>query len=72
MLDGEPLFPGKNHVDQFLIITELLGTPTDDVINTITSENVHTVHIPSPGYLLILNNRHCDSLGRYPSESVSH
>jgi p38 MAP kinase len=41
MLDGKPLFPGKDHVNQFSIITELLGTPPDDVINTIASENVN-------------------------------
>ena len=40
MLDGKPLFPGKDHVNQFSIITELLGTPPDDVIETICSENV--------------------------------
>jgi len=40
MLEGKPLFPGKDHVNQFSIITELLGTPPEDVINTIASENV--------------------------------
>lgn len=40
MLEGKPLFPGKDHVHQFSIITELLGTPPDDVIQTICSENV--------------------------------
>ncbi|KAG1719446.1 kinase-like domain-containing protein [Suillus lakei] len=40
MLEGKPLFPGKDHVNQFSIITELLGTPPDDVIETIASENV--------------------------------
>ena len=40
MLEGKPLFPGKDHVNQFSIITELLGTPPDDVIKTIASENV--------------------------------
>ena len=40
MLEGKPLFPGKDHVDQFSIITELLGTPPDDVIKTICSETV--------------------------------
>ncbi|THH10396.1 hypothetical protein EW145_g1368 [Phellinidium pouzarii] len=39
MLEGKPLFPGKDHVNQFSIITELLGTPPDDVISTIASEN---------------------------------
>ena len=59
MLEGKPLFPGKDRtslsfcanrlknnaispdVNQFSIITELLGTPPDDVIDTICSENVH-------------------------------
>lgn len=40
MLEGKPLFPGKDHVNQFSIITELLGTPPDEVIQTIGSENV--------------------------------
>lgn len=39
MLEGKPLFPGKDHVNQFSIITELLGTPPEDVIQTICSEN---------------------------------
>ncbi|KAI6048072.1 kinase-like domain-containing protein [Pisolithus marmoratus] len=39
MLEGKPLFPGKDHVNQFSIITELLGTPPNDVIETIASEN---------------------------------
>ena len=43
MLEGKPLFPGKDHVNQFSIITELLGTPPDDVIHTIASENVRLV-----------------------------
>ena len=40
MLEGKPLFPGKDHVNQFSIITELLGTPPNEVIETICSENV--------------------------------
>jgi p38 MAP kinase len=44
MLEGKPLFPGKDHVHQFSIITELLGTPPDDVIETICSENVSLMH----------------------------
>ncbi|KAJ1668569.1 MAPK protein hog1 [Coemansia sp. RSA 1813] len=39
MFEGTPLFPGNDHVHQFSIITELLGTPPDDVIQTIGSEN---------------------------------
>ncbi|KAF1739625.1 Mitogen-activated protein kinase HOG1 [Beauveria bassiana] len=39
MLEGKPLFPGKNHVDQFYIITKILGPLPIDVINAITSEN---------------------------------
>lgn len=65
MLEGRPLFPGKDRtprslslppscvqpadlspptdVNQFSIITELLGTPPEDVIQTICSENVSRV-----------------------------
>ncbi|ODV62790.1 mitogen-activated protein kinase HOG1 [Ascoidea rubescens DSM 1968] len=39
MVENKPLFPGRNHVDQFSIITELLGSPPQDVIDTICSEN---------------------------------
>lgn len=39
MLEGKPLFPGKDHVHQFSIITELLGSPPGDVIESIGSEN---------------------------------
>lgn len=39
MIEGKPLFPGKDHVHQFSIITDLLGSPPSDVIDTICSEN---------------------------------
>lgn len=39
MIEGKPLFPGKDHVHQFSIITELLGSPPSGVIDTICSEN---------------------------------
>jgi p38 MAP kinase len=41
MLTGRVLFPGRDHVHQFSVITELLGTPPQSVIDTITSE--HTI-----------------------------
>lgn len=37
---GEPLFPGKNHINQFCVIAELLGNPPAEVLANITSENV--------------------------------
>ncbi|KAL4787167.1 kinase-like domain-containing protein [Aspergillus varians] len=39
MLERKPLFPGKRHVNQFSLITEILGTSPEDVIQTICSEN---------------------------------
>jgi len=66
MLEGKPLFPGKDRtsfprrpvitfcsiafldVNQFSIITELLGTPPDDVIESIASENVIVQYLISP------------------------
>jgi hypothetical protein len=43
-------------VNQFSIITELLGTPPDDVIETIASENVGCTSKLSAGY----SNSHVD------------
>ena len=43
MLQGRPLFPGKDHVNQFSIITELLGNPPDEVVQDICSENVRVI-----------------------------
>ncbi|KAJ5779360.1 hypothetical protein N7457_007080 [Penicillium paradoxum] len=40
MLQGKPLFTGKNDVDQFSAITKLLGTPEEDVLAGMTSESV--------------------------------
>ncbi|KAL2233320.1 UNVERIFIED_CONTAM: Mitogen-activated protein kinase 9 [Sesamum indicum] len=38
MLTGEPLFPGKNVVDQLDLITDLLGTPSPEAISRIPNE----------------------------------
>ena len=40
MLRGEPLFPGKDHINQFYLITDIIGNPPDEVIERITSANV--------------------------------
>lgn len=40
MLLGKPLFPGANHVDQFRVIVDTLGTPPDEVVELITNTNV--------------------------------
>ncbi|KAL2812383.1 kinase-like domain-containing protein [Aspergillus granulosus] len=39
MLLGRPLFPGTDHINQFYLITELLGNPPDEVIDRITTKN---------------------------------
>lgn len=71
MLDGKPLFPGKDHVNQFSIITELLGTPPDDVINTIASENVGRLTTFPSKTLYLQNDRLCglSNLSRSGSDS---
>jgi p38 MAP kinase len=66
MLQGKPLFPGKDHVNQFSIITELLGTPPDDVIEGICSENVCWNHIYTKGHSLMYS-RHSASCNPCPS-----
>lgn len=43
-------------MNQFSIITELLGTPTDDVLGTIRSENVSYTMMISALRLLVLTN----------------
>lgn len=40
MLRGRPLFPGKDHIHQFFLITEVLGPPPSEVVQKITSGNV--------------------------------
>ncbi|KAJ6001149.1 Mitogen-activated protein kinase HOG1 [Penicillium waksmanii] len=40
MILGRPLFPGKDHIDQFCVITQLLGSPPDNVIANVKSLNV--------------------------------
>ncbi|KAJ5283346.1 p38 MAP kinase [Penicillium chrysogenum] len=39
MLQGKPLFPGRDHIDQFRVTTEVLGTPPENVIAKITAQN---------------------------------
>jgi p38 MAP kinase len=46
MLEGKTLFPGKDHVDHFFIITELLGSPPDEVMCSIVNENVMNSSAP--------------------------
>jgi p38 MAP kinase len=45
MLLGRPLFPGTDHINQFWLITDLLGNPPDEVIDRITTNNVRN---PAP------------------------
>jgi serine/threonine protein kinase len=40
MIEGSPLFPGRNHTDQFLVIADLLGSIPSDVIQAICSKSV--------------------------------
>jgi serine/threonine protein kinase len=76
MLEGKPLFPGKDHVNQFSIITELLGTPPDDVIQTICSENVSerpTFRLPLIANSANMGNfvRLCDLSSHYLSANAN-
>lgn len=40
MILGRPLLPGKSHIDQFYTITQLLGSPPDELTNNVTNANV--------------------------------
>ncbi|PLB55443.1 map kinase [Aspergillus steynii IBT 23096] len=39
MLRGTPLFPGKDHIDQFKIITHILGNPPAELVDRVYSRN---------------------------------
>ncbi|KAJ5288971.1 hypothetical protein N7478_002001 [Penicillium angulare] len=39
MIIGRPLFPGKNYIDQFSVITQLLGMPPEEIMSKITNDN---------------------------------
>lgn len=39
MFTRKPLFPGTDYINQFFLITELLGTPSEDVICTINNQS---------------------------------
>ncbi|KAF5858887.1 hypothetical protein ETB97_003593 [Aspergillus alliaceus] len=43
MLRGKPLFPGKDHINQFYLITEILGHPPPEVVQKVTSGNTQRV-----------------------------
>jgi p38 MAP kinase len=40
MILGKVLFPGKDHVHQFILITELLGKPSAEVMKRVYSKSV--------------------------------
>ena len=39
LMNRKPLFPGNNHVHQFCLLTELIGTSTDVDLGFLRSEN---------------------------------
>lgn len=58
MMTGQPLFLGKNHIDQFCVITQLLGNPPDNVVANITSQNVSDPTAPDPDFELCIVNHY--------------
>ncbi|PWZ00365.1 Pkinase-domain-containing protein [Testicularia cyperi] len=42
LIAGKPIFPGKDYVDQIARINNILGSPTQDVIDKIGSERART------------------------------
>lgn len=47
MILGRPLFPGKDHVHQFTLITEILGKPSEEVMKRVFSSSVMKNLLPS-------------------------
>ncbi|KAJ6023695.1 Mitogen-activated protein kinase HOG1 [Penicillium herquei] len=52
MIEGSPLFPGRSHPDQLLIIVDLLGSVPNNVIGKIASRNEQNEK-SGPGGLLV-------------------
>ena len=46
MIEGEPLFPGRDHADQFLVISSLLGSIHPDVLPNLCTESVSMCALP--------------------------
>lgn len=47
MMIGRPLFPGENHIDQFCVITQVLGNPPDHVLAHVRSQKVGDLSMSS-------------------------
>ncbi|KAJ6034434.1 uncharacterized protein N7446_009184 [Penicillium canescens] len=50
MIMGRPLFPTKDHIDQYCVITQLLRSPPEDVIANVSSQshkNLFTKVVPN-------------------------
>uniref|UniRef100_A0AAX7VT79 mitogen-activated protein kinase n=1 Tax=Astatotilapia calliptera TaxID=8154 RepID=A0AAX7VT79_ASTCA len=47
MLQGKPLFKGSDHLDQLTEIMKLIGTPSQEFISKLDSEDVINKHIPN-------------------------
>ncbi|KAE8212869.1 hypothetical protein CF327_g3518 [Tilletia walkeri] len=64
LISGQPIFPGKDYVDQIARINSVLGAPSDETIAKIGSEKART-------YLLSLPKQATTSLERlYPRASA--
>lgn len=48
---GYPLFPGENEVEQLACIMELMGAPSDDLINQATRRRLFFGELPAVSLL---------------------
>ncbi|KAJ5247184.1 mitogen-activated protein kinase HOG1 [Penicillium chermesinum] len=48
MIEGKPLFPGKDAFDQFMVISSVLGSVPQDMVDTITTKNTLNLLQSSP------------------------
>jgi p38 MAP kinase len=39
MILARPLFPGKDHIDQFCVITQLVGSPPEEMVANVANQN---------------------------------
>lgn len=58
MLEGLPLFPGENHIDQFVKIVNLLGFPTPTILQNISDETMKFLDaLPRPENVVSVESR---------------
>lgn len=73
MLRGTPLFPANSHADQFTLFVNLLGNPSERVVESIKNKNVRlSVNLMWKPLTRMVSSRRELSCSLYHSASDGH